>query len=112
MIKTCAIHGETEFSSSKRPRCKKCAVDAVNKRRRKIKEMAIEYKDGACSICGYNKSNWALDFHHIDPKEKDFSIGAKGHCRSWNEVKKELDKCILVCRNCHAELHEKLERGI
>lgn len=84
---------------------KKRRVEAVVKRRRKVKEMAIEYKGGCCSCCGYDKYNGALEFHHIDPKEKDFSLGAKGHCTAWEKVKKELDKCILVCANCHREIH-------
>lgn len=84
------------------------AVKAVNKRRRKIKKMAIEYKGGKCQKCGYNKCNAALEFHHIDSNEKDFNISKKGHCRSWEKVKDELDKCILVCSNCHKEIHAGL----
>ena len=57
----------------------------------------------ACSICGYNKSIAALDFHHTDPKEKDFGIAQIGTW-TWSKIKQELDKCILVCANCHREL--------
>lgn len=62
-----------------------------------------------CEICGYNKCIEALDFHHRDPSKKDFTIsstrkGGKG-VGSWPELKKELDKCILVCSNCHREIH-------
>lgn len=78
---------------------------ATKKRRKKIKEMAIEYKGGKCICCGYNKYVGALEFHHLDPKEKDFSISAKGITRSWVKVKEELDKCILVCSVCHREIH-------
>lgn len=84
---------------------KKQIVASVQRRRNKIKEMAIEYKGSSCKICGYNKCNAALEFHHIDPNEKDFAIGNKGHTKSWESVKKELDKCIMVCANCHRELH-------
>lgn len=83
-------------------------VEYVQRRRHKIKEMAIEYKGGCCQCCGYDKSKRALEFHHIDPTEKDFNISHKGHSRSWKRVKKELDKCILVCSNCHAEIHDDL----
>ena len=79
-------------------------IIVVTERRRKLKEMAIEYKGGKCEKCGYKKCNNALDFHHLDPKEKDFNIG-NGHTRSWDRLKKELDKCILVCANCHREIH-------
>jgi len=78
-------------------------IKAVAKRRRKIKALAIEYKGGMCQICGYKKYQGALDLHHINGK-KEFGIGDKGYTRSWKKVKAELDKCILVCANCHREL--------
>jgi len=77
---------------------------AVAKRRRKIKSMAIEYKGGKCQICAYSKYQGALDLHHIDPNQKGFGIADRGHSRSWERVKAELDKCILVCANCHREI--------
>ncbi len=79
-------------------------IKAVAKRRRKIKAMAIEYKGGKCQICGYFKYQGALDLHHTNSKSKKFGIGDKGYTRSWKKVKAELDKCILVCANCHREL--------
>ena len=78
-------------------------IKAVAKRRRKIKTLAIGYKGGMCQICGYKKYQGALDLHHINGK-KEFGIGDKGYTRSWKKVKAELDKCILVCANCHREL--------
>lgn len=105
MIKECKKHGLTEFSISKNPRCKKCAVESVTKRRQKLKEKAILYKGGKCEKCGYNKCNAALDFHHLDPKEKDFALSSKGITRGWERVKNELDKCVLLCANCHREIH-------
>lgn len=90
---------------------KKNRVIAVTNRRRKIKQMAVDYKGGKCIRCGYNKYIGALEFHHVDPTQKDFSLGAKGHCNSWEKVKKELDKCILVCSNCHSEIHEELRNS-
>lgn len=83
---------------------------AVAKRRRKVRLMAIEYGGSACQICGYNKCNRALSFHHKDPTKKDFGLAAHGLTRAWEKTKKELDKCILVCANCHMEIHEKLIR--
>lgn len=79
---------------------------AVAKRRRKIRQMAVEYKGGSCKICGYKKSIRALSFHHLDPKKKDFGLAHKGITRSWEKTKKELDKCILLCMNCHMEIHD------
>lgn len=77
----------------------------VSERRRKLKDMAIEYKGGKCEKCGYNKCNGALEFHHLNPEEKDFSISTSGTTKSFERIKKEIDKCILVCANCHREIH-------
>lgn len=64
----------------------------------------VEYKGGKCSGCGYTKNLAALTFHHLDPKEKDFNISG-AHCKSWDSIKIELDKCICLCFNCHIEIH-------
>ena len=104
MLRTCKKHGLSEYSNS--GKCRKCNVENVQKRRRKIKEMSIEYKGGRCEKCGYDKCNGALEFHHLDPEQKDFGIGNKGYTRSWEKIKSELDKCIMVCANCHREIHE------
>ena len=78
---------------------------AVARRRRKIKELAIEYKGGKCYVCGYDRYIGALEFHHIDPTKKEFGLGMSGLTRSWEKTRKELDKCVIICSNCHRELH-------
>lgn len=78
---------------------------AVSKRRKKIKDMAIKYKGGKCILCGYKKCEDALQFHHLDSGKKEFGVAQSGLTRSWDRVKNEIDKCILVCANCHRELH-------
>lgn len=81
-------------------------------KRRAIKEMLINYKGGKCVRCGYDKCARALQFHHNDPTQKDFGI-SKQLNRDITELKAEVDKCILVCANCHAEIHQELyEQGI
>jgi len=79
---------------------------AVSKRRKKLREMAREYKGNKCAICGYNKSSRALSFHHIDSRKKEFGLSARGLTRSWEKIKEEIDKCILICANCHMEVHD------
>ncbi len=86
------------------PDRREALIKAVAKRRRKIKLMAIEYKGGKCRICNYKKCIGALELHHIDKTNKGFGIGDKGYTRSWQRVKQELDKCILLCANCHREV--------
>lgn len=77
---------------------------AVVKRRKKVKDLSLDYKGGKCQACGYSKCKGALELHHIDPKTKLFGIGEKGYTRSWAKVQLELDKCILLCANCHREV--------
>lgn len=78
-------------------------IRAVVKRRRRVKTLAIERKGGRCQICGYNKYQGALDLHHVNGS-KEFGIAEKGYTRSWEKIKAEVDKCILVCANCHCEI--------
>ena len=80
-------------------------IKAVQKRRKKLKQKAIELKGNKCKICGYNRCLEALEFHHIDNKNKEFGLAAKGYTRSWPKVKAEVEKCILLCANCHREIH-------
>lgn len=63
-----------------------------------------DYKGSKCVRCGYDKCKSALHFHHLVPSTKDFQISGNWGL-SWDKVKSELDKCILVCANCHAEIH-------
>ncbi|MBP6974789.1 MAG: hypothetical protein KBB54_02490 [Candidatus Pacebacteria bacterium] len=79
---------------------------AVVKRRKKLKDMAIEYGGGNCQVCGYDRCKRALSFHHKEPSQKDFGLSSRGLTRSWEKTKTEIDKCILVCANCHMEIHE------
>lgn len=86
----------------------------VSYRYLKLKIRALEYKGGKCLRCGYDKCYSALQFHHRDPSEKemDWKYLRK---RSWDFIKLELDKCDLLCSNCHAEVHhddEKLKEAI
>lgn len=105
----CKKHGLTEFviNSAGRKRCKKCRIDAVNKKRQNNKKILVEYKGGKCEICGYNKCIDALEFHHINPEEKEFGI-SDGNIKSIERLKCEADKCMLVCANCHKELHHMM----
>lgn len=79
--------------------------------RRRLKRKAVDYKGGKCERCGYNKYVGALEFHHTNPTEKDFNIGSKGHTRAWDKVKIELDKCQLLCSNCHKEVHGEIAQS-
>jgi len=84
--------------------CKSCIIISNKERQKKTKQLAVEYKGGKCIKCGYNKCLAALEFHHINPntKDKDYFNSRGGLSES---LKSELDKCVLLCANCHREEH-------
>lgn len=77
----------------------------VTEHHRRLKKKAVDYKGGSCKVCGYSKSLAALVFHHRDPSQKDFAL-SQWKAASWDSMVPELDKCDLLCSNCHNELHE------
>ena len=79
----------------------------MKKRHGDAKLKAVEYKGGCCQICGYNKCIAALDFHHTDPSTKKLTLSHL-YKHSWDKVKEEIDKCLLVCANCHREIHSSV----
>ncbi len=89
--------------------CKECNDRITYQKQSNRKKECVEYKGGKCFICGYDKYLGALDFHHIDPTQKEFNI-SNLKTYSWKVLKIELDKCICVCRNCHAEIHFGLHK--
>ena|SRR6187551_1173148 len=107
MLKECKYHGYTEYTLRKNgkyyyARCNRCAVEAVTKRRRKVKRLLIEAAGGKCQVCGYDKCDAALQFHHRNPEEKSFAISAKQFI-ALEKGLEEIKKCDLLCANCHAE---------
>lgn len=75
---------------------------------RRTKLRALTYKGGCCCLCGYSKSVRSLHFHHMDINGKDFGIGSA--VRAWEKTRVELDKCVLLCSNCHGEVHEGITK--
>lgn len=86
---------------------KKQVSKAVVSWRKRVKIELVNYKGGKCEKCGYDKCVEALCFHHKDPNEKDFGIGGRSY--SFEKLKLEVDKCDLLCSNCHIELHTELK---
>jgi hypothetical protein len=71
-----------------------------------LKKEFVEIKGGKCKCCEYNKNLAALSFHHRDPNKKSFELDARTMCaKKREELLEELDKCDLLCMNCHQELH-------
>jgi len=71
--------------------------------------MAIDHLGGQCSRCGYDRCGEALEFHHPDPSQKDFGISNRGYTRSWKAIREEIEKYVLLCANCHREVHAGLQ---
>ena len=104
----CLLCGrQYEYNRSKGHTKEICNSCLVNNRIYKLKIKCLEYKGNECSSCGYNANVKALCFHHLDDKEKEFNISGS-HCISWERIKAELDKCVLLCSNCHIEEHDRL----
>lgn len=111
----CLICGQQFISNNySRKYCYQCSpkgktpTEQLRYKKRAIKQQLIYYKGGKCEICGYNKCQAALEFHHINPLEKEFQlsyIDINGTTVTMDTLKKEVDKCLLVCANCHAEIH-------
>jgi transcription elongation factor Elf1 len=80
----------------------------------KKREFVSRYKlKCGCRLCGYNDSATALEFHHIDPSEKDSAI-SRLISGNWGlkTIKKEIRKCVVLCANCHRTVHKEIERGV
>ena len=82
----------------------------INKQRREERKKRTKFIDDyklehGCAICGYNKCAAALDFHHVDGDDKSFRIARGVGSNSMEKVKEEMAKCIVICANCHRELH-------
>lgn len=84
--------------------CRECNNKESYSKQTSIKSKAVNYKGNMCNLCSYNKYNGALEFHHLNTNNKDFNISDL-RTYSWEKLKNELDKCVLLCANCHREIH-------
>ena len=85
--------------------------ERIKKWRIRTKEKIIKAMGGCCQCCGYNKCNSVLVLHHLDPDKKDFALGSvRSNPKSWYKIVEELRKCILVCHNCHSEIHSDMRQ--
>ena len=103
------FHNNKTASDGKYGSCKKCRNTKAIEKGRKNKVKAILHKGGKCSCCNinYDGSNGAIfDFHHLNPNEKEVDP-AHIMKSSWESIKEEIDKCVLLCSNCHRLTHSK-----
>ena len=104
----CKVCGETtpnRFYGKQKTTCRRCHGIDIEAKRKTKRAAAINYKGGECEHCGYNKYSGALEFHHKDPSKKD-PTGLRAF--NLERLFSEVDKCLLLCANCHREEHAKL----
>jgi transposase-like protein len=112
VVRDCPKHGWTRFrmvGNQTQYRCAQCVIDAVASARRRVRRILIEEAGGECILCGYRRSHAALQFHHIDPTTKAFTL-RNGDTRSIARMRAEAAKCVLLCANCHAEVESGAAR--
>ena len=106
----CSKCGETrpkKFYGNKRYTCGKCQNKYNHQKGRDNRKKALEHLGGKCIICGYNDYSCSLDFHHLCPETKDPNFKSyRGW--TWERTIKELESCVIVCRNCHQAIHTGL----
>lgn len=103
----CGVEGKEHFYKSQAWYCKSCWNTKTAQRGKDQARLLKEEHGAKCSCCGYNKCMDALEFHHLDPSVKEFRLGTH-RTHTLSKIRKELEKCILVCSNCHAEIHYKM----
>ena len=83
--------------------------EGVKRWRKSTKSRIVEAFGGKCGVCGYSKCQEALELHHLDPEKKRFSLGSiRANPRNWDYIVSEIRKCVMLCSNCHRELHNDL----
>jgi hypothetical protein len=101
----CANHGFVPHvrGSDGYLRCRSCRSAGVIRRRARVRAILIEEAGGRCAACGYSAHHAALQFHHLDPTSKAFTL-RDGDTRSLERMREEARKCVLLCANCHAQV--------
>ena len=106
----CTKNGLTEFAlysggrhARRRWRCKRCVGEAVTRRLQRVKRLLVAEAGGCCRVCGYDRCILNLHFHHVDPAAKSFAVSMAAG-KSIAAYRAEVQKCVLVCANCHGEI--------
>jgi len=79
----------------------------VKRWRERTKARLVEAMGGECVCCGYKKSIWPMEMHHLDTSKKEFGLGSsRANIVSWKRISEEASKCVMLCSNCHKEVHQ------
>lgn len=79
-------------------------AEQVTRHRQRRRQLLTQVLGGKCALCGYSRCAASLDFHHINPDDKNYHFSS-GNCHELEKDLEEAKKCILVCANCHREIH-------
>lgn len=108
---TCALCNNSISKHFKNKNTTLCGSCTTAVRRYRVKKFAVEYKGSKCNKCGWSGDISCFDFHHKDPTLKEFTLQANNmSSTSWEKIKAELDKCVLVCSNCHRTIHSNYSK--
>lgn len=80
------------------------SAEKVAEHRQRRRKLLVQILGGKCALCGYSRCSASLEFHHIDPDNKKYQLSS-GNCHELERDLEEAKKCILVCANCHREIH-------
>lgn len=103
VVKTCPDCGDKHDQ-----KCQRCFRCYFRSRKKQVREKVDQIVGTECWLCGYNRCRRNLCFHHVDPGTKDFGLTTRELMLKWDRVFAEMQKCVLVCGNCHGEIHEGL----
>jgi hypothetical protein len=113
-VRECPKHGPMvhyrlveKRTGYRRWRCRRCAGEAVLKRKQKVRRILLIEAGDRCQSCGYDRCRANLHFHHVDPSQKKFDL-TSGQGKSLERFREEARKCVLVCANCHGEIEAGL----
>ena len=104
LCECCGTTTPSDFRGHRKSTCGKCQDKKNHDKQKENRRKVREHMGGKCFLCGFDKYKSALDAHHTDPSKKDPNYKSS---RSWNwsRLEKELQLCVLVCKNCHSAIH-------
>lgn len=109
ILDICCFGTRTDRKGKPRTYCMSCETDSTLTNEHKLKDTAIAYLGGKCEVCDVIGDRRIYDFHHTRPEHKDFNISS-AKSLTFNKIINELDKCVLVCANCHQEIHIEIAK--
>jgi len=102
--RSCGLEGAENFYKNAKYQCKSCWNKRTYQSARDKLDQLLDERGGRCERCGYDSCRAALQWHHVDPNEKEFGIGNRRGL-PIEQLRAETAKCQLLCANCHCEVH-------